>query len=125
MNIKKILHASVISTNIDKTRAFYEGVLHLPVSPNRPSMSFAGVWYELGENQQIHILCLPNPEEGIQRPEHGGRDRHIALAVDDLDALCHKLDQAGISYSLSRSGRPALFCRDPDDNALEFIQMAD
>ena len=88
-------------------------------------MSFAGVWYELGGNQQLHILCLPNPEAGLHRPAHGGRDRHIALGVDSLDALCRKLDQAGVSYTLSRSGRPALFCRDPDDNALEFVQTGD
>jgi glyoxylase I family protein len=31
------------------------------------------------------------------------------------------LDGARIAYTLSRSGRAALFCRDPDGNALEFI----
>lgn len=30
---------------------------------------------------------------------------------------------AGISYTLSRSGRPAIFTRDPDANALEFTQV--
>lgn len=29
---------------------------------------------------------------------------------------------AGISYTLSKSGRPAIFARDPDGNALEFTQ---
>jgi hypothetical protein len=31
----------------------------------------------------------------------------------------------GISYTLSRSGRPAIFTRDPDANALEFTQIDD
>jgi len=66
-------------------------------------------------------MLLPNPEAGLKRPPHGGRDRHIALAVSDFDALLERLQQAGVSYSLSQSGRRALFCRDPDDNALEFI----
>jgi len=35
--------------------------------------------------------------------------------------LAGRLDAAGISYTPSRSGRAALFCRDPDGNALEFI----
>ncbi|MEE8429299.1 MAG: glyoxalase, partial [Gammaproteobacteria bacterium] len=30
------------------------------------------------------------------------------------------LESAGIPYNQSRSGRQALFCRDPDGNALEF-----
>lgn len=29
----------------------------------------------------------------------------------------------GIPYTRSRSGRTALFCRDPDGNALEFIEI--
>jgi glyoxylase I family protein len=41
--------------------------------------------------------------------------------VDDLAKLVEKLDQAGIVCTLSSSGRRALFCRDPDGNALEFI----
>jgi catechol 2,3-dioxygenase-like lactoylglutathione lyase family enzyme len=48
-------------------------------------------------------------------------DSHVALGVSDLDELIKKLDAAGVSYTLSQSGRRALFCRDPDDNALEFI----
>ena len=35
-------------------------------------------------------------------------------------ALETALECAGISYTRSRSGRQALFCRDPDGNALEF-----
>ncbi|MEJ1959710.1 MAG: hypothetical protein WDM70_10075 [Nitrosomonadales bacterium] len=49
------------------------------------------MWYEVCDNQQIHLMQLPNPEEGLQRPRHGGRDRHVALAVIDLEALTHRL----------------------------------
>ncbi len=84
-------------------------------------MGFGGVWYDVASGQQIHLMQLPNPEAGIQRPVHGGRDRHVALAVDGLDALRAKLEDAGVPYTLSRSGRQALFCHDPDGNALEFV----
>jgi len=33
------------------------------------------------------------------------------------------LCSSGIPYTLSRSGRPAIFTRDPDTNALEFSQV--
>lgn len=36
---------------------------------------------------------------------------------------CCSFSNAGISYTLSRSGRPAIFARDPDGNALEFTQV--
>jgi glyoxylase I family protein len=41
--------------------------------------------------------------------------------VSDIAKLVERLDRAGIVYTLSQSGRRALFCRDPDGNALEFI----
>ena len=63
-----------------------------------------------------------DPVDG--RPAHGGRDRHCAFTVSDLDRLRRRLDADGVAYTLSRSGRRALFCRDPDGNALEFIEAA-
>jgi glyoxylase I family protein len=119
--IIRFLHASVLVEDLPRARDFYEGVLNLSPSPLRPAMSFDGVWYEIGE-VQIHLLCLPNPDRGQERPEHGGRDRHLALAVASLPALEAKLAEAGIPYTRSRSGRAALFCRDPDQNALEFVE---
>jgi len=67
-------------------------------------------------------MQLPDPDAGSTRPGHGGRDRHIALAVRNMAALKSRLDAAGIPYTASRSGRAALFCRDPDANTLEFVE---
>jgi glyoxylase I family protein len=44
------------------------------------------------------------------------------MTVADLGPLTVCLDAAEVSYTLSRSGRRALFCRDPDGNALELIE---
>jgi glyoxylase I family protein len=123
MMITGILHASFLIDDLEKARTFYEGVLGLQLDPNRPKMSFEGVWYNVAVNQQIHLLVLPNPEVGLQRPAHGGRDRHVALAVSGIVQLIARLDQAGVGYTLSQSGRRALFCRDPDGNPLEFVEQ--
>jgi catechol 2,3-dioxygenase-like lactoylglutathione lyase family enzyme len=85
-------------------------------------MSFTGVWYDIGA-AQIHLICLPNPDSGSQRPVHGGRDRHTALGVRAWDELRASLDAAGLPYTLSQSGRQALFVRDPDGNALELVAL--
>ena len=119
--ITGILHATFLTTDLTQSRAFYEGVLGLRPNPDRPTMSFEGVWYGVADKQQIHLMLLPDPEAGLERPAHGGRDRHVALAVSDIAKLIMRLDQAKVVYTLSRSGRRAVFCRDPDGNALEFI----
>ena len=118
--IKGIHHVSFLTADLARARAFYEEVLGLQLNTGRPTMSFDGVWYDVGAGQQIHLMALPDVEKGLQRPEHGGRDRHVALKVSDMEKLVKQLDQAGIVYTLSKSGRGALFCRDPDQNALEF-----
>jgi len=121
--ITGIHHVTFITADLTRSRAFYEGLLGLQPDPKRPLMSFDGVWYDVAPGQQIHLMALPDPEAGLQRPAHGGRDRHVALAVSDFDGLVVRLKQAGIACTLSQSGRRALFCRDPDQNALEFIAM--
>jgi catechol 2,3-dioxygenase-like lactoylglutathione lyase family enzyme len=122
MKITALLHATFLSANLERSRNFYEVLLGLAPNSSRPDLGFPGVWYDVGENQQIHLMQLPDPETGLHRPEHGGRDRHVALAVGNLDQLVHRLIAERIPYTLSKSGRRALFCRDPDGNALEFVE---
>ncbi|PWA55866.1 hypothetical protein CTI12_AA385780 [Artemisia annua] len=56
----------------------------------------------------------------VGRPEHRGRDRHTCIAIRDASKLKGILDKADIPFTLSRSGRPTTFTRDPDTSALEF-----
>ena len=123
-SIADIHHASLIVADTDRALRFYRGVLGLEVDAARPDLSFGGAWLKVG-SRGIHLLELPNPDPLEGRPAHGGRDRHLAMTVTDLAWLADRLDQAEIPYSLSQSGRPALFCRDPDANALEFIEFDD
>lgn len=125
MMIAGIHHATFLTSDLAKSRAFYEGILGLRPDPARPQMSFDGVWYDIAPNQQIHLMLRPDSEAGSRRPQHGGRDRHVALRVVALATLMERLDKAGISYTQSQSGRRALFCRDPDQNALEFIEISE
>lgn len=119
-----ILHASVIVSDTQRALAFYHGVLGLPVLANRPDLGYPGAWLGVGD-QQIHLLELPNPDPMTGRPLHGGRDRHIAIAVDGFQQLVQQLELHGLVFTLSKSGRAALFVRDPDGNALEFIAQTD
>lgn len=120
-NYLELQHVSVIVSDIGKALHFYHEVLGMPIDPTRPDLGYPGAWLKIG-SQQLHLLQLPNPDPITGRPAHGGRDRHCALTVRKLDVLRDRLDDAAISYTLSRSGRRALFCRDSDGNALEFIE---
>lgn len=114
-------HASLIVSDTAVSLAFYCDVIGLQQT-DRPDLGFPGAWLQLGA-QQIHLLELENPDPVTGRPEHGGRDRHIALSVLELAPIQNVLDKTGTAYTLSKSGRKALFCRDPDGNALEILQQ--
>jgi glyoxylase I family protein len=118
-HVQSLHHASVIVADTGRALAFYQGLLGLETEP-RPDLGYPGAWLRVGP-QQLHLLELPNPDPVSGRPQHGGRDRHLAFTVNDLDALLARLDAAGIAYTRSRSGRAAAFCRDPDGNAVELI----
>jgi len=117
--IEAIHHVSVLVTDTDRALGFYRDVLGLALDEARPDLGFPGAWLRIGV-QQIHLLELPDDNPVANVAKYGGRDRHIALRVYDLAALETALERAGIAYTRSRSGRQALFCRDPDGNALEF-----
>jgi catechol 2,3-dioxygenase-like lactoylglutathione lyase family enzyme len=116
-------HAGLLVSDLARSKHFYESVLGLEPYLHRPDLPYPGEWYDLGGGQQLHLMQLPNPDAASVRPEHGGRDRHVALGVKDMAGLKQRLDAAGVSYTASKSGRTALFCRDPDLNTLEFVEV--
>ena len=123
MTILRIHHASLIVADTARALRFYCDLLGLHTDSTRPDLGYPGAWLQIG-TEQIHLLELPNPDPVEGRPAHGGRDRHLAVLVDDLDALARALDTAGVVFTRSHSGRRALFCRDPDGNALELIEAS-
>ena len=115
-------HSSLMISDLDASIKFYTEMIGLQ-QMERPDLGFPGAWFQLGENQQLHIIKLPNMDPTTGRPEHGGRDRHVALTVDHFDVVRDSLDENNIFYSMSKSGRKALFVRDPDANAIEIIGL--
>lgn len=81
-----------------------------------------GMWFWLGSDM-IHLMVLPNPDPMEGRPEHGGRDRHTAVGVASVDALQARLEQFDISYTRSKSGRKAIFFRDPGASPFAFVSQ--
>lgn len=119
MRILAIHHLSLLVADTGRALEFYRDLLGLPVI-ERPELGFPGAWLAIGDGQ-LHLLELPNPDPLLGRPGHVGRDRHLALTVQGLERLEEKLVQAAIPVTRSKSGREAIFCRDPDGNGVELI----
>jgi len=119
--VLSIHHISMVVADTRQAISFYTEVLGLEVCLERPELGFTGAWLTVGD-QQIHLLEVENPDPVKNRPEHGGRDRHLAMTVTDLAEIEQKLISLGIFYTKSRSGRTALFCRDLDGNGIELIE---
>ncbi|MEJ2307860.1 MAG: VOC family protein [Gammaproteobacteria bacterium] len=119
--INAIHHVSLVVEDTGRALAFYRDLLGIPQCA-RPELGFPGAWLQLGD-LQIHLLELPNPDPVEGRPQHGGRDRHVAFGVSGLDEIRALLEARDVAFTLSKSGRKALFCRDPDGNAVELIEQ--
>ncbi len=122
-NLGAIHHVSIVVADTATALEFYSGVLGLAVASARPDLGYPGVWLDIG-SQQIHLLEVDNVDPVTGRPAYVGRDRHIAFNLDNIEALAQQLARSNIDYNRSRSGRKALFCRDPDGNGLEFVEQA-
>ncbi|MDQ1363791.1 MAG: glyoxylase family protein, partial [Pseudomonadota bacterium] len=99
MSVLALHHVSLLVANTERALHFYCGVLGLSVDSSRPDLGYPGAWLNIGA-QQIHLLELPNPDPVTGRPAHGGRDRHTAMLVDDLQQVIQQLKSAGIDYTL-------------------------
>ena len=108
-------HVAIICKDLERSMHFYNTILGLEINPERPhgKLPYRGEWLWIGP-EMIHLMELPNPDPMEGRPEHGGRDRHFCTGVKNIKPLIEALSKEGIDYTMSKSGRPAVFFRDPD-----------
>ena len=71
--------------------AYYEGLLGLTQIPKpEPLASRGGCWFAHG-SVQVHL--------GVEAPFRPAKKAHPAFLVDDLAALCARLEAAGLSFA--------------------------
>ena len=125
IGIQGVHHVAVIVRDLAVSMEFYRDFLGLPVNPDRPNdkLPYDGAWLMMGP-EMVHLMELPNPDptDAEFRPAHGGKDRHFCIGVKNLAPLTEALEARGVPFTASRSGRPAIFFRDPDCNTLEVVE---
>lgn len=116
MAIDGMNHFTVLTKDLDATRAFYVGILGLNEG-YRPPLGFPGIWLYAGAQAVLHVVAgrpLPDPPAGVLD--------HIAFSASDLSAVSAKLRAQGIKYDLRKqpdSGVWQLFCYDPNGARVE------
>jgi glyoxylase I family protein len=121
--VEGIHHVSVEVFDLKRAKHFYEGVLGLEASSERPGFDFEGAWYNIGSTQ-IHLLYSPNKTN--TNPDFTSRDAHFAIRVKDIASFIKLFDEHEIKYinqPTSRTGWHQVFVQDPDGNVIEFHQV--
>jgi glyoxylase I family protein len=120
MNILRCLHTAILVSDLEKAVYFYETILGLTRIAR--SLTYAGVWYQVGD-YQVHLIVDIHLKISQHNAEKWGRNSHLALAIEDVEQARSHLENHGYSVQMSASGRPALFVRDPDGNIIEMSQI--
>ncbi|MEY2729301.1 MAG: VOC family protein [Betaproteobacteria bacterium] len=118
----RYLHTMVRVTNVEQSLAFYRDALGLQVlrefSSEQGRFTLIYLAAPGDEQAQIELTYNWDPEEYT-----GGRNfGHIAFAVDDIYAMCQRLQSHGVLINRPpRDGRMA-FVRSPDQISVELLQ---
>mgnify|MGYP002622979136 FL=1 len=125
--IVKLEHIGILAKNMDESIRFYSEILGMNLVER--------VWL----NEQVELAFLSFPGQESVQVELVGRDpsavaeegivNHLALTVDDIDAVISKLKQHGydISDEYPRTildGRKIAFFKGPSGEKLELFQPA-
>jgi lactoylglutathione lyase len=120
----KYLHTMVRVTDVDKSIAFYKElglneVRRIDNEKGRYTLYFLAAPGD--EDAQVELTFNWDPEVYGEGRNFG----HLAYRVDDIYALCDKLQKAGIVINRPPRDGHMAFIRSPDNISVELIQAGD
>ncbi|MDF3031522.1 MAG: lactoylglutathione lyase [Moraxellaceae bacterium] len=118
----KYLHTMVRVTDLEQSLRFYRDALGLGVVRQKeyPQGRFTLVYLAAPGDEQAQVELTWNWDPEVYT---GGRNfGHLAYEVDDIYALCRRLQEHGVTINRPpRDGRMA-FVRSPDNISIELLQ---
>ncbi len=127
LRVKGIDHFLVVSSDLEKTRAFYCDLLGMEQLP-RPDFSFPGLWFEAG-NTQVHVTLEGEDAGAAGQGEFTGnypaQGQHLAFEIDDAAEAASHLESLGIEIVdgpyLRPDGPLQFYIYDPDGYLIELF----
>jgi glyoxylase I family protein len=125
--LKRLHHAAIICSDYPRSKRFYTEVLGLQVLAEhyREARSSYKLDLALPDGSQIELFSFPAAPPRPSYPEAQGL-RHLAFAVEDVDACKRRLEAQGVTVEPVRvdeyTGRRFTFFADPDGLPLELYE---
>jgi catechol 2,3-dioxygenase-like lactoylglutathione lyase family enzyme len=116
-------HTALISSSVEKTIQFYQGVLGFPLTElieNRDYPGSSHFFFDIGNSNLLAFFDFPGLDVGPYAEVLGGL-HHMAISVDPerWAQLVERLTEAGVPHEV-HSGVSVYF-RDPDGARMELI----
>ena len=116
-------HTALISSDVERTIRFYQGVLELPLTDMLENRDYPGsthFFFDIGNGNTIAFFDFPGLDLGPAQEVVGGL-HHVAISVEPerWRHLVGKLDAAGVSYDIH--SEVSAYFHDPDGARIEII----
>ncbi|HUB59822.1 MAG TPA: VOC family protein [Puia sp.] len=127
MNIRSIHHIAILTDDYEKSKRFYTEVLGFEVirETYRAERKSYKLDLAIAGHYQIELFSFPDFRERGSYPEAKGL-RHLAFAVDDVDAAAAELKAKGVPVEAVRidelTRKRFVFFTDPNGQPLELYE---
>jgi catechol 2,3-dioxygenase-like lactoylglutathione lyase family enzyme len=116
-------HTALVSSDVERTVAFYQDVLGFPLTElidNRDYPGSSHFFHDIGNGNLLAFFDFPGLDLGPYAEVLGGL-HHVAISVDPArwEELVARLAEAGVEHEV-HSGVSVYF-RDPDGARIELI----
>ncbi len=116
-------HVALLSSDVERTIQFYQGLLEFPLTEIFENRDYAGsnhFFFDIGAGNLLAFFDMPGLDLGPYAEVLGGL-HHLCISVepDRWEYLRGKLDAAGVEYLLE--SKTSIYFRDPDGARLELL----
>lgn len=118
LTLRGMDHFTVLTPDVEKTRAFYE-MLGFIVGPRPPDLRGAGLWLYVDRRPILHVIGPVDAPENKR-----GMLDHMAFRATGLADAARRLDARGVAWRLQKLAEPfsvwQMFFEDPFGARVEF-----